>query len=121
VRPRCSSIVGSSIGSAGSGYRDGIRSYNTIATGSAVGAPAQDATGLFSRDKDTHHKCVQHLHEVVHFDAPEGPPLYRWANTAQWLKCGGINQHLNARKKHASGTMVMFLRFARYTVESSIR
>lgn len=58
---------------------------------------------------------------VDHYDASEGPPVFRRANTAQWLKCGGMNQHLNARKKRASGTMVTFLVFAKCTVESSTR
>ena len=39
----------------------------------------------------------------------------------QWWKRGGINQHLNAHRKRASGTIVMFLVFAKCTVESSIR
>jgi IS5 family transposase len=46
---------------------------------------------------------------------------YGRAKTAQWWKRGSINQHSNARKKRASGTMVMFLVFARYTLASSVR
>jgi hypothetical protein len=49
------------------------------------------------------------------------PTVFGRAKTAQWWKRGGINQHLNARRKRASGTMVMFLVFAKCTVESSIR
>jgi hypothetical protein len=50
-----------------------------------------------------------------------GPSAFLRANTAQWLKRGGMNQHLNAHKKCASDTIVTFLELARCTIESSIR
>jgi hypothetical protein len=49
------------------------------------------------------------------------PIVFGRAKTAQWWKRGGMNQHLSARKKRISGTMVTLLVFARCTLESSIR
>ncbi len=49
------------------------------------------------------------------------PTVCGRAKMAQWWKCGSINQHLNARKKRASATMVMCLVFAKCTLEPSIR
>ena len=83
----------------------------TIATGTS-GQPLHDSSTL----------GPQGLSESVdRRDCNGGPPVFGRANTAQWLMYGGINQHLNARKKRASGTVVMLLVFAKHTSESSIR
>jgi hypothetical protein len=83
----------------------------TIATGTS-GQPLHDSSTL----------GPQGLSESVdRRDRNGGPTLFGRANTAQWLMYGGINQHLNARKNRASGTVVMVLVFANRTSESSIR
>ena len=86
-------------------------SDRTIATGTS-GQPLHDSSTL----------GLQGLSESVdRRDRYGGPTLFGRANTAQWLRYGGINQHLNARKKRASGTVVTLLVFAKHTSESSIR